>query len=86
MPNHFEEQLNVEIRITDKWTNQTNLWFVEKYCQDLLEHVSKNGPDILGLQVQTIQPELVGVNSVCLWNFMSVIVSSEQLDSYVLWN
>ena len=43
----------------------------------------KNGPDILGLQVQ---PELVGVNLVCLWNFMSVIVSSEQLVSYVLWN
>jgi len=46
----------------------------------------KNGPDILGLQVQTIQPELVGVNLVCLWNFMSVIVFSEQLVSYVLWN
>ena len=44
----------------------------------------KKGPDILGLQVQTVQPELVGVNSVCLLNFMSVIVSSEQLDSYIL--
>ena len=37
----------------------------------------KKGPDILGLQVQTVQPELVGVNLVDLWNFMSVIVSSE---------
>ena len=46
----------------------------------------KNGPDILALQVQTMQPELVGVNLVCLCNFMSVIVSSEQLVSYVLWN
>ena len=30
--------LNVEIRIIDKWTNQTNFWFAGKYCQI---HVTK---------------------------------------------
>ena len=57
-----------------------------KVLPEFIRACFKNGPDILGLPVQTVQPELVGVNSVCLWNFMSVIVSSEQLDSYVLWN
>ena len=65
----------------------TKFLVCRKVLPNLLEHVTKRaGPDILALQVQTEQPELVGVNLVCLRNLRSIIVSSEQLVSYVLWN
>ena len=67
-------------------SGQTKPLVCRKVLPRFIRACFENGPDILGLQVQTIQPELVGVNSVCLWNFMSVIVSSDQLVSYVLWN
>ena len=54
-----------------------------KVLQNLLELVTKRaGPDILALQVQTVQPELVGVNLVCLWNLKSIILPNEQFVSY----
>ena len=60
-----------------------NIWFAGKYCQNLLEHVTKRaGPDILALQVQTVQPELVGVNLVCPWDWRSIILPNEQFVSY----
>ena len=42
----------------------------------------KKGPDILALQVQTVQPELVGVNLVCLQNLRSITLPNEQFVSY----
>ena len=44
MSNHFEQKrmLNVELRIINKWANQTNIWFAGKYCEDLFEHVTKS--------------------------------------------
>ena len=45
-----------------------------KVLPDLLEHVS---PNILAFQVQTVQPELVGVNLVCLRNLRSIILPNE---------
>ena len=73
MPNHFEEQrmLNVEIRAIGQVDKPL---VCRKVLPGFIRACFKNGPDVLGLQVQAIQPELVGVNLVCLWNFISVIV------------
>ena len=64
-------------------SKKKNIWFAGKYCQNLLEHVTRRaGPDILALQVQTVQPELVGVNLVCPWDWRSIILPNEQFVSY----
>ena len=61
----------------------TKFLVCRKVLPNLLEHVTKRaGPDILALQVQTVQPELVGVNLVCLWNLRSIILPNEQFVSY----
>ena len=66
MPNHFEEQ-RMHVKCRDK-----NHWQVDKplVCRKVLpgfiRACFKNGPDLLALQVQTIQPELVGVISAFL--------------------
>ena len=52
----------------------TKFLVCRKVLPNLLEHFTKRaGPDILALQVQTVQPELVGVNLVCLWDWRSII-------------
>ena len=61
----------------------TKFLVCRKVLPNLLEHVAtRAGPDILALQVQTVQPELVGVNLVCLWNLRSIILPNEQFVSY----
>ena len=51
--------------------------------QNLLELVTKRaGPDILALQVQTVQPELVRVNLVCPWDWRSIILPNKQFVSH----
>ena len=61
----------------------TKFLVCRKVLPNLLEHVTKRaGPDILALQVQTVQPELVGVNLVCLWDWRSIILPNEQFVSY----
>ena len=58
----------------------TKFLVCRKVLPNLLEHVTKRaGPDILALQVQTVQ---LGVNLVCLQNLRSVILPNEQFVSY----
>ena len=51
-----------------------------KVLPEFIRACYKESPDILALQVQTVQPERVGVNSAFLWD---VIVSNEQFFSFV---
>ena len=37
-----QRMLKVELITINKWTNQPDIWFSRKHCQNLLEHVTKS--------------------------------------------